>query len=155
MFHYLKLYRKPWVTLNGRRQSWKRWQALKKNSTWENFELLRDKRTVGCKWVFTVKYQAYGSIDRYKARLLAKGFTQTYGIDNLETFAHVAKDNLIGVLISFATNLSWPMHQLDMKNAFLNGELEEEVFMDLPSGFESMLGFGKVCKLKKSLCGLK
>ena len=130
-------------------------QALEKNGTWEIVELPRDKRIVGCKWVFTMKYQANGSIDRYKARLVAKGFTQTYRIDYQETFAHVAKVNSIRVILSLTANLSWSMHQLDMKNAFLNGELEGEVFMDPPLGFESMLGARKVCKLKKSLYRLK
>ena len=77
-------------------------QALKKNGTWEIVELARDKKTVGCKWVFTIKYQADGSIDRYKARLVAKGFTQTYKIDYQETFAPVAKVNSIQVLLSLA-----------------------------------------------------
>ena len=77
-------------------------QVLKKNGTWEIVELSRDKKTVGCKWVFTIKYQANGSIDRYKARLVAKGFTQTYKIDYQETFAPVAKVNSIQVLLSLA-----------------------------------------------------
>ena len=93
-------------------------QALKKNGTWEIVELARDKKTV--------------------ARLVAKGFTQTYKIDYQETFAPVAKVNSIRVLLSLAANLSWPMHQLVMKNVFLNVKLEEEVFMDLPLGFESV-----------------
>ena len=80
----------------------KEMQVLKKNGTWEIVELSRDKKTVGCKWVFTIKYQANGSIDRYKARLVAKGFTQTYKIDYQETFAPVAKVNSIQVLLSLA-----------------------------------------------------
>ena len=80
----------------------KEMQVLKKNGTWEIVELSRDKKTVGCKWVFTIKYQANGRIDRYKARLVAKGFTQTYKIDYQETFAPVAKVNSIQVLLSLA-----------------------------------------------------
>ena len=85
---------------------------------------------------------------------MAKGFTQTYGIDYSKTFALVAKLNTIRILLSLAANLDWPLHQLDVKNAFLNGDLEEEVYMDSPLGFEHRFGT-KVCKREKSLYGLK
>ena len=94
------------------------------------------------------------TLDKLKARLVARGFTQTYGLDYQETFAPVAKLNSIRVLLSVAANLEWPLHQLDIKNAFLNGELKEEVYMTLPPGFEKRRS-DKVCKLKKSLYGLK
>ncbi|RVX01052.1 Retrovirus-related Pol polyprotein from transposon TNT 1-94 [Vitis vinifera] len=102
-----------------------------------------------------VKYKADGNVDRYKARLVAKGFTQSYGIDYQETFAPVAKLNTVRVLLSLAANLDWSLHQLDVKNAFLNGDLEEEVYMDIPAGLETTSNFNKVCRLRKSLYGLK
>ncbi|RVW99246.1 Retrovirus-related Pol polyprotein from transposon TNT 1-94 [Vitis vinifera] len=130
-------------------------RALEKNGTWEITNLPRGKKPVGCKWIFTVKYKADGNVDRYKARLVAKGFTQSYGIDYQETFAPVAKLNTVRVLLSLAANLDWSLHQLDVKNAFLNGDLEEEVYMDIPAGLEMTSNFNKVCRLQKSLYGLK
>ncbi|GAA0164003.1 transmembrane signal receptor [Lithospermum erythrorhizon] len=100
-------------------------KALEKNNTWILVNLPPGKKPVGCKWVFTVKYNENGKIERYKARLVAKGFAQTYGIDFSETFAQVAKLNTIRVLLSIVANLDWELHQLYIKNAFLNGELEE------------------------------
>ncbi|XP_070057489.1 uncharacterized protein [Nicotiana tomentosiformis] len=95
-----------------------------------------------------------GSLERYKARLVAKGFTQTYSVGYLKTFALVAKLSSIRVLLTIAVNLDRPLQQLDVKNAFLNGQLEEEVYMDPPPGFEGMYK-SKVCRLRRSLYGLK
>ena len=130
-------------------------RALAKNGTWEITDLPRGKKPIGCKWIFTVKYKVDGNVDRYKARLVAKGFTQSYGIDYQETFAPVAKINTVCVLLSLAANLDWSLYQLDVKNAFLNGDLEEEVYTDIPAGLETTLNFNKVCRLRKSLYGLK
>jgi hypothetical protein len=88
-------------------------------------------------------------VERYKARLVAKGYNQTHGVDYDETFAPVAKMNTIRTLISIAANKGWKLYQMDVKNAFLHGDLHEEVYMEVPPGFSSKETEGKVCRLKK------
>ena len=90
-------------------------------------------------------------VDRYKARLVAKVYSQTYGIDYDETFAPVTKMGRVRTLISCAANFGWPLHQLDVKNTFLHGDLQEEAYMEIPSGFGNEQTLGKVCKLRKAL----
>ncbi|WJZ84429.1 hypothetical protein VitviT2T_004033 [Vitis vinifera] len=110
---------------------------------------------MGCKWIFSIKYKADGSIDRYKARLVAKGYTQKYGIDYKETFSPVAKLKTVRVLSSLAANLDWPLHQLEVKNAFLHGDLEEEIYMDLPPGYTATSEAKITCRLQRALYRLK
>ena len=106
--------------------------------------------------MFTLKLKADGSIDRYRARLVAKGYTRKYGVHYQETFALVAKINTIRILISIAVNQDWPLQQFDVKNAFLNGDLEEKVYMELPPGAKCKSSIiTEVCKSKKALYGLK
>lgn len=102
-----------------------------------------------------MKHKADGNIERFKARLVAKRYTQSYGIDYQETFAPVSRLNTIQVLLSLAANLDWPLFQLDVKNAFLNGDLLEKIYMDIPPGFVSESTTNKVCRFKKSSYGLK
>lgn len=86
--------------------------------------------------MFSIKHKAYGSIERYKAKLMVKGYTQTHGIDYQKTFSSIVKLNTIRVLLSLATNMDWSLHQFDVKNTFLYGDIEEKVYMDIPPGFE-------------------
>ncbi|KAG7552293.1 Integrase catalytic core [Arabidopsis thaliana x Arabidopsis arenosa] len=130
-------------------------QAMINNHTWDEEDLPRGRKAVTSKWVFTIKYKSDGEIERYKARLVARGFTQKYGEDYLDTFAPVAKLHTVRVVLSLATNLEWDLWQMDVKNAFLQGELEEEVYMRPPPGLEDKEAPGKVLKLNKAIYGLK
>lgn len=126
-----------------------------KNGTWRIIKLPARKRTVGSKWVFIIKRYIDGSAKIYKVRLVAKGFTQSYGLDYKETFASVAKLNIIMILLSLVANLDWKLHQMDVKNVFLNVILEEEVYMEVLVGLDRQTKPGEVCQLEKALYGLK
>lgn len=101
-------------------------RALEKNNTWILMELPHGNRIVGCKWIFSVKHKADGSIERFKSRLVTNEYMQSYDIDYQETFDVVARLNTIRVLLPIVANLDWPLYQLDVKNVFLNGDLEEK-----------------------------
>ncbi|KAM7461058.1 hypothetical protein LguiA_029179 [Lonicera macranthoides] len=130
-------------------------EALEKKQDMGFGEIARRKKTSWCRRVFTVKYKSNGSLERYKARMVAKGYTQTYGIDYLQTFAPVVKMNMVRVLLSLAANTGWKLQQFDVKNAFLHGHLEEEIYMEVPPGFNFTIEERVVCRLKKALYGLK
>ena len=118
-------------------------------------ELAHDKKKIDTKWVYKTKFNSDGSVERHKARLVAKGFTQKYGIDYEETFAPVAIQETIRMLISLAAHKKWSIHHMDVKSVFLNGYLEEEVYVEKPQGFEVEGKENNVYKLKKTLYGLK
>ncbi|KAL4283202.1 hypothetical protein GQ457_16G007940 [Hibiscus cannabinus] len=131
-------------------------QAMESHHTWSVVSLPPGKQAIDCKWVYRIKRKADGSIDRYKARLVAKGFTQIEGIDYTNTFSPVAKMTSFKLLLALATVHNWHLFQLDVNNAFLNGMLDEEVYMKLPLGYTTdVSGSNLVCKLHKSIYGLK
>jgi hypothetical protein len=129
--------------------------ALLKNQTWTLVLASSATNVVGCKWVFKLKRKAYGSIDRYKARLVTKGFHQQEGIDYGETYNPVIKPTTVRMVLSLAISRGWPIHQIDIQNAFLHGNISEEVFMTQPPGFAHPQFPSHVCKLQKALYGLK
>jgi hypothetical protein len=112
------------------------------------------KKGIGCKWIFTVKQTPEEKVEMYKAKLVVKGYNQIYVIDYGEIFASVAKMSMVRTLISCAVYFGWPLHQLDVKNAFLHRDLEKEVYMKVPLGFANNQTMRKVCTLKMTLYGL-
>jgi len=135
--------------------AWKRaWESelesLHKNHTWVICKLPKDRNIVGCRWLFRKKDDG-----RYKVRLVAKGYSQTPGIDFNETFAPVAKFTTIRVLLALVAENDWELHSMDVKTAFLNGELEEEVYMECPEGIKDDEQPDSVCRLVKAIYGLR
>ncbi|GJS39232.1 retrovirus-related pol polyprotein from transposon TNT 1-94 [Tanacetum coccineum] len=129
--------------------------ALESNHIWVLTTLPPNKHPIGSKWVFRIKYNANGSVEKYKARLVAKDFTQHEGIDYTETFPPVAKMVTVRTLLAISSINKWFVQQLDINNAFLHGDLNEEVYMPVPSGYKKPLPPNTVCKLKKSIYGPK
>ena len=125
------------------------------NKTWKLVDLPPGSKPIGCKWIFKKKMKVDGTIDKFKARLVVKGFIQKEGIDYFDTYAPVARISTIRVLIALAFIYKLQIHQMDVKTTFLNGELEEEIYMKQPEGFVLQGQEQKVCKLIKSLYGLK
>jgi len=131
------------------------YDALQRNGTWTLVPPSRGMNLIDCRWVFKIKRRADGQIDRYKARLVVKGFKQRYGIDYEDTFSPIVKIATVRLVLSLAVTRGWCLRQLDVQNAFLHGVLEEEVYMKQPPGFENPRYPSFVCKLKKAIYGLK
>ncbi|MFS7952616.1 putative RNA-directed DNA polymerase [Helianthus anomalus] len=129
--------------------------ALQQNETWELVPRPIDRPVIRCMWLFRHKFKSDGSLERYKARLVVNGKSQTVGVDCEDTFSPVVKPATIRTVLSIAVSRSWPIHQLDVKNAFLHGHLNETVFMHQPPGFVDRRYPNFVCRLKRSLYGLK
>jgi len=130
-------------------------KSIEKNATWQLLNLPEGKNVIGLKWVFRTKFKTDGSIQKHKARLVAKGYAQQEGIDFEETFSLVARFETVRVMLALAAQWKLKVFQLDVKSAFLNGDLQEEVFVEQPLGFVKAGEEGKVYKLQKALYGLK
>jgi hypothetical protein len=133
----------------------KEYQSIIKNDVWEIVLRPKSKDVVSSKWLFKIKHVADGSIEKYKARFVARGFSQKEGIDYEETFTPVARYTSIRTIIALAAKMKWKLHQMDVKTAFLNDVIKEEVYIEKPQGFEVEDRKSHVCRLKKALYGLK
>jgi hypothetical protein len=122
-----------------------------KNDVWDIVLRPEGKSVVTSKWIYKIKHATDGSVEKYKARFVARGFSQVEGIDYEETFAPVARYISIRTIISLATSMGWRLHQMDVKTTFLNGEIEEEVYIEQPDGFVIHEQKSHVCRLKKAL----
>ena len=130
-------------------------ESMRSNQVWKLVDLPKGRKAIGNKWVLKIKRNADGNIERYKARLVAKGYTQQEGIDYEETFSPVVRFTSIRLILAIVANMDLELHQMDVKTAFLNGELDKEIYMEQPVGFIKENEKEKVCRLLKSIYGLK
>ena len=128
---------------------------IEKNKTWILIERLRDRRMIRVKRVYSTKLNVDGSINKNKARLVVKGYNQDFGMDYSGTFALVTRLDTIRLLLAVAAQNDWRVYQLDVKSAFLNGYLQEEIYVEQPKGFVKERKEDKIYLLKKALYGLK
>ncbi|GJR97833.1 retrovirus-related pol polyprotein from transposon TNT 1-94 [Tanacetum coccineum] len=142
---------------------WQQWkeaikseiESILQNNTWELMDLPPGCKPLGYKWIFKKKMKADGTIDKYKARLVIKGYRQREGLDYFDTYSLVTRITSIRMILAIAALRNLEVHQMDVKTEFLNGDLEEEIYMNQPEGFLAPIQEGKVCRLVKSLNGLK
>ena len=142
------------------KQCWKdammeEYESIMKNDVWEVVPRSEGKSVVTSKWIFKIKHAADGSIEKYTSRFVAREFSQKEGVDYDEMFALVARYTSIKMIIALASTMGWRLHQMDVKTAFLNGEIEEEVYVEQPDGFVVHGKESHVCRLKKALYCLK
>ena len=128
---------------------------IEKNNTWELINRPTHKKAIGVKWVYRTKLNSNGSVNKHKVRLVVKGYAQMFGMNFSETFALVARLDTIRMLLALPTQKGWKIYRLDVKSAFLNGYLEEEIFVEQPEEFAVKGKEDKVYQLKKALYGLK
>ena len=145
---------------SGEKEKWAKamkieMDSLHDNNVWDIVELPKERKAIGSKWVFKRKRDADGNVERHKARLVAQGFTQKSGIDYDETFCPVVRFESIRAIIALAAKHNLRLHQVDITTAFLNGELKEDIFMKQPKGFEARGKEHMVCKLNRTIYGLK
>ncbi|KAK9004472.1 hypothetical protein V6N11_002272 [Hibiscus sabdariffa] len=129
--------------------------SMSENQVWTLVEPPKGIKPIGCKWVFKKKTDMDGNVQTYKGRLVAKGFRQIHGVDYDETFSPVAMFKSIRIMLAVAAFHDYEIWQMDVKTAFLNGKLEEDVYMTQPEGFVTPENVGKICKLQRSIYGLK
>jgi len=130
-------------------------KCLRDNGTWELTDLLENRQTVKCRWVYLTKHDTHGNVTHYHTHLIAKGFSQTAGIDYEETFTPVARLDALRLLLSLTANFALEAHHINIKSAYFNGDLDKEIYMDQLKGFTVPGQESKVCCLKKALYGLK
>ena len=130
-------------------------QSMRHNGVWDLIELPEGQRPIGCKWVYKTKRDSKGKVEKFKARLVAKGFTQRERVDYEATFSPVSSKDSFRVIMALVAHFDMELHQMDVKTAFLNGDLNEEVYMIQPEGFVANDSGKLVCRLKKSIYGLK
>jgi hypothetical protein len=131
------------------------YDSIVKNNVWDIVPRPIDKSVVGSRWIYKVKQVVDGSVEKYKARFVAQGFSQIEGIDYGETFAPFARYSSIRSILALSTQMGWCIHQMDLKTVFLNGIIEEEVYIEQLEGFETFDRESHMCRLKRSLYGLK
>ncbi|KAK9031968.1 hypothetical protein V6N11_056253 [Hibiscus sabdariffa] len=129
--------------------------SMSENQVWTLVEPPEGIKTIRCKWVFKKKTDMDGNVQTYKGQLVAKGFRQIHGVDYDETFSPIAMFKSIRILLAVAAFHDYEIWQMDVKTAFLNGKLEEDVYMTQPEGFVTPENAGKICKLQRSIYGLK